>query len=100
MTSAQPDPRALALRVAAALRDKGRSAEAVLVLSAWAASGANDTEGQALLAEALRLEPKSAIAKMAFERMEGITASDHAELEQAIARYPAEELARLDREGR
>jgi hypothetical protein len=100
MTAALYDTRVLAKRVAGLLRDKGRSAEAVLVLSAWAASGANDADGQELLAEALRLEPKSAVAKMAFERMEGITASDHAELEQAIARYSAEELGRLDREGR
>jgi FHA domain len=100
MTAGSPDPRALALRVAKALRDKSRGAEAVLVLSAWAASGPNDADGQALLAEALRLEPKSAVARMAFERMEGITSGDQAELEQAIARYSAEELGRLDREGR
>lgn len=100
MTAAVYDTRALALRVAKSLRDKGRSAEAVLVLSAWAASGPNDAEGQALLAEALRLEPKSAVAKMAFERMEGMVASDHAELDAAIARYTEEELARLDKAGR
>src|SRR5271170_2611217 len=100
MTAAASDPRALARRVAMALRDKGRSAEAVLVLAAWAASGPNDAEGQALLAEALRLSPESAVAKMAFERMEGVVSGDHAELEQAIARYPKEELSRLDREGK
>jgi pSer/pThr/pTyr-binding forkhead associated (FHA) protein len=100
MTAPVSNPRALALRVAKSLRDKGRSAEAVLVLSAWAASGPNDAEGQALLAEALRIEPKSTVAKMAFERMEGTITGDHAELEQAIARYGADELARLDREGR
>src|SRR5580700_243518 len=100
MTSADPDPRAFALRVAKSLRDKGRSGEAVLVLSAWAASGPNDEEGQALLAEALRLEPQSAVAKMAFERMEGVPPGDHAALDQAIARYSAAELGRLDREGR
>src|SRR6516164_2041507 len=100
MTAAASDPRALARRVAKAFCDKGRSGEAVLVLSAWAASGPNDAEGQALLAEALRLEPKSAVAKMAFERMEGLVASGHAELDQAIARYTAEELARLDKVGR
>jgi hypothetical protein len=88
------------MRVARTLRDKGRPAEAVLVLSAWAAAGPNDAEGQALLAEALRLEPQSAVAKQAFERMEGISASDQTELEQAIARYSMEELARLDRQGR
>src|SRR5271168_2380428 len=100
MTAAASDPRALALRVAKALRDKGKSAEAVLILSAWAASGPNDAEGQALLAEALRLEPKSPVAGMAFSRMEGVAAGEQAELAQAIARYPAEELAGLDREAR
>ena len=99
MSSPPADPRALALRVAKALRDKGRAPEAVLVLSAWAATGPNDAEGQALLAEALRLEPKSPVAKMAFERMEGV-AGDHAELDQVMARFPVEELSRLDREMR
>jgi hypothetical protein len=47
----------------------------------------------------LRLEPKSTVAKMAFERMEGVP-GDHGELDQAIARFTAEELARLDREVR
>ena len=98
MTAPATDPRALALRVARALRDKGRGAEAVLVLSAWAASGPNDADGQALLAEALRLEPQSPVAKMAFERMEGVVRGDHAPLDEAIARYPAEELGRLDHE--
>src|SRR5580693_7037678 len=100
MTATDSDSRPLALRVAKSLRDKGRSAEAVLVLSAWAASGPNDAEGQALLAEALRLEPQSTVAKMAFERMEGVPGGDHGELDKAIARYSVEELGRLDREGR
>jgi FHA domain len=97
MTAAASDPRALALRVARALRDKGKSAEAVLVLSAWAANGPNDASGQALLAEALRLEPKSPVARMAFQRMEGVAASaaEKDELDQAIARYPADELGRM-----
>jgi hypothetical protein len=93
-------PRALALRVAKSLRDKGKGAEAVRILSAWAASGPNDTEGQALLAEALRLDPESAVAKMAFERMEGVPWTDHRELHEAIAYYTPEELGRLDREGK
>src|SRR6516165_1786604 len=100
MPAEGPEPRALAKRVAKGLRDKGKGADAVLVLSAWAASGPNDADGQALLAEALRLEPKSAVAKMAFERMEGIGNGDHTELDQAIARFSADELARLDREGK
>jgi hypothetical protein len=100
MTLAASDPRSLALRVAKTLRDKGRTAEAVLVLSAWAASGPNDAAGQALLAEALRLEPQSAVAKLAFERMEGMRTGDHAVLDEAIARYSVEELGRLERAGR
>jgi hypothetical protein len=100
MTAPAPESRALALRVARALRDKGRSAEAVLVLSAWAASGPNDAEGQSLLAEALRLEPKSPVARMAFERMEGIAAGAQPELDEAIAKYGVDELGRLDRQGK
>jgi hypothetical protein len=94
------DLRALAKRVAKALRDRGRTTEAVAVLSAWAATGPNDAEGQALLAEALRIDPKSALAKAAFERMEGVSTSDHTELDQTIARYTAEEMGRLDRASR
>jgi hypothetical protein len=100
MSGPASNPRGLALRVAKSLRDKGKGDEAVLVLAAWAATGPNDAEGQALLAEALRIEPKSAVAKMAFERMEGVVSGDQAELDQAIARYTAEELARLDRAAR
>jgi hypothetical protein len=100
MTAPAPDPRALALRVARALRDRGQRADAVLVLSAWAASGANDAEGQSLLAEALRIEPKSPVAQMAFERMEGLPHGDQPDLDKAIAKYSPEELARLDRQGK
>jgi hypothetical protein len=100
MSASPLEPRALALRVARSLREKGRGPEAVLVLSAWAATGPDDAEGRALLAEALRIDPANAVAKMAFERMEGTITSDHAELEQAIARYPVEELSRLDRAGK
>ncbi len=39
-------------------------------------TGPNDQEGQTLLAEALRIDPSAALAKSAFERMEGI-AGDH-----------------------
>jgi pSer/pThr/pTyr-binding forkhead associated (FHA) protein len=100
MTAAVSESRALALRVARSLRDKGRADEAILILSAWAASGPNDAEGQALLAEALRIDPKSDVAKMAFERMENTIFSDHTVLEMAMARYPATELAKLDRAAR
>lgn len=92
-----PGRRAAALRVAKGLLDKGRTSEAVSVLAAWAATGPNDAEGQNLLAEALRIEPGSRLAQLAFERMEGI-AGDHAILNDAIASWSTEEIARLDRE--
>ena len=77
--------------------DKGRPDDAVAILSVWAANGANDEEGQGLLAEALRIDPSAALAKIAFERMEGI-AGDHAPLDAAIAHWSEEELRKLERE--
>jgi pSer/pThr/pTyr-binding forkhead associated (FHA) protein len=90
------ETRALALRVAKILRDRGRSEEALAILCAGAASFSNDPEGQSLLAEALRIDGNSPLARMAFERMEGV-AGNHAPLEAAIVRYSFEELAKLDR---
>src|SRR5450432_429450 len=78
--------RELAHRVARLLVDRSRGEEAVAVLAAWAASGPNDGPGQQLLAEALRLDPGSALAKMAFQRMEGVP-GDQALLDQAIATF-------------
>jgi hypothetical protein len=89
--------RAAASRVAKGLLDRGQPAEAVAVLAAWAVSGPNDADGQGLLAEALRIDPASRLAQLAFEHMEGIV-GDHALLDQAIAAWSAEEVARLDRE--
>jgi hypothetical protein len=86
-----------AARVAKWLLDRGRADEAVSLLSAWAANGPNDTQGQELLAEALRVEPSSLLAKLAFERMEGVT-GEHAALNEAISRWTPDELARLERE--
>jgi hypothetical protein len=95
---AGPSPtRQSAGRVARWLLDKGRPDEAVSLLAAWAANGPNDPEGQNLLAEALRIDPFSRLAQLAFERMEGV-AGDHASLEQAIARWSPEELAKVERE--
>jgi len=88
--------RETAARVAAWLVDKGRPDEAVSLLAVWAAT-VNDSEGQHLLAEALRIDPGAKIAQMAFERMEGV-AGDHAVLEQAIQHFGAPELARLEGE--
>lgn len=91
--------RATAVRVAKWLVDKGRPDEAVALLAVWASSGANDSEGQGLLAEALRIDPAARVAQQAFERMEGVD-GDHSELEQARARLGAEELSRLEAEMR
>src|SRR5262245_1945704 len=87
--------RETAARVAKWLVEKGRPDEAVALRSAWAANGPNDKEGQQLLAEALRVDPSSRIAQMAFERMEGMT-GEHAELDAALARFDAAELGRLE----
>ena len=97
MASSLHDERASALRVAKWLVDKGRPDEAVALLAAWAAAGPNDSEGQHLLAEALRIDPGARVAQMAFERMEGV-AGDHAELDSAIAHYRPQELAKLEAE--
>ncbi|HYP74610.1 MAG TPA: FHA domain-containing protein [Polyangiaceae bacterium] len=89
--------RAQAARVAAWLVEKQRPDEAVALLSAWAANGPSDPEGQQLLAQALRIDPGARIAQLAFERMEGME-GDHAALGEAVARYAPAELAKLDAE--
>ncbi len=96
MPAGASETRAVALRVAKILRERGRNDEAIAILCAGAAAFANDAEGQGLLAEVLRFDPNAPLAKMAFERMEGV-AGAHADLEAAIARYPLVELAKLER---
>ncbi len=93
------ETRNAALRVSKWLVDRGQPDEAVALLSAWAANGPNDGEGQQLLAEALRVDPGARIAQMAFERMEGV-AGDHAELDNALGRYDQQTVARLEAEMR
>jgi hypothetical protein len=90
-------PRATASKIAKWLVERARVDEAIQVLCAFAASGPNDVEGQQLLAEALRLDPASLIARAAFERMEGI-AGDHALLDQAIATFHKDAIAKFERE--
>lgn len=97
--SASAEPREKASKVAAWLIEKDRPDEAVELLAAWAAGGPNDSDGQALLAEALRIDPSAKIAQQAFERMEGI-AGDHSALEQAITSFGLPYLQKLEAEMR
>lgn len=97
MDSTAESGRARAAKVAAWLVRRQRAHEAVELLSAWAARGGNDPAGQKLLGDALRIDQGAAIAKMAFERMQGI-AGEHGLLDSAIVKYSDAELHRLERE--
>src|SRR5215813_11152412 len=89
--------RELAHKVATLLVEKSRGEEAVAILAAWAASGPNDQKGQQLLAEALRIDPGSALAKMAFQRMEGVP-GDQTALDQAIQKFDQKALTEIERQ--
>src|SRR5215831_3101180 len=89
--------RELAHKVASLLVEKARGEDAVAILAAWTASGPNDQRGQELLAEALRLDPGSALAKMAFQRMEGVP-GDQTLLDQAIATFDAKALGEIEKQ--
>ncbi len=97
MDSTAINGRARAAKVAAWLVRRQRSHEAVDLLSAWAARGGNDPDAQKLLGDALRIDQGAPIAKMAFERMQGIE-GDHGLLDEAIERYADAELFKLERE--
>jgi hypothetical protein len=97
MAQTVSDTRKAAARVAKVLVAKNRAEEAVAILAAWAAVGPNDAEGQELLGEALQIDSRAALAKMTFERMEGIQ-GDHAALEAAIAKYGPDEVDKLEKE--
>lgn len=90
--------RSSAAKVARWLVTKEKRDEAVSLLCAWAANGPNDKEGQELLAEAYRLDPGSQLAQLAFEKMEGIEAKDHAALDAAIVQWTVEEIAKLEKQ--
>jgi hypothetical protein len=99
MAQSVSDGRASAGRVAQWLLEKGRADDAVALLAAWAASGPNDSEGQNLLAEALRIDPSARVAQEAFERMEQIP-GDHGVLADAMRRFSREELSKFEAEMR
>src|SRR5690606_27124693 len=86
-------------KVATWLIEKRRPDEAVSLLAAWAAAGGNDSAGQSLLAEALRVDPSAKLAQQAFERMEGME-GDHAALEQAMIDFGEEYIAKIEAEMR
>ena len=95
MTLSPTEARATAARVARWLLDKGRRDEALALSAAWAARGPNDAAAQELLAAALRIDPASPLAKLAFARMEGIDV-DAAPLDEAMARFDLDALERLE----
>ena len=95
MSEPVSESRELAARVARWLVEKERPADAVGLLVAWAARGPSDAAGQALLAEALRIDPGAKSAQQAFERMEGLTTGNHVELDEALAKFDSAELQRL-----
>ncbi len=97
--AAVAESREKAGKVATWLIEKNRPDEAVGLLVAWAVSGPNDSAGQSLLADALRIDPSAPLAQQAFERMEGIE-GEHAELEQAISTFGVEFLAKVEAEMR
>jgi len=94
LVAASAESREKAGKVATWLIEKDRPDEAVHLLAAWAAGGPNDSAGQSLLAEALRVDPSAKIAQQAFERMEGIE-GEHAELDQAIVDFGDEYIAKI-----
>src|SRR5262249_50284342 len=99
MTENVSELRTSAGRVAKWLVEKGRPDDAVALLSAWAVAGPNDSEGQHLLAEALRIDPSARVAQEAFERMEGIPGT-HGTLEGALRQFSRQEISRLENEMR
>jgi len=97
MTLNPAEARDTAARVTKWLLDKGRRDDAVALAAAFAARGPNDAAGQQLLAEALRINPGSPLAKAAFERMEGIE-TPGGPLDEAMTRFDLTALEQLEKE--
>ena len=95
--------REVVLKIAKWLAARNRREEALAVLCVGALSGANDAEGQGLVAEAFSVVPNAPIAKAAFEMMEGLpatpeTAAGHEALAAALTKYSADEIGKLEKE--
>jgi hypothetical protein len=90
--------RSSAAKVARWLASREKRDEAVALLSAWAVNGPNDAEGQDLLAEAFRIDPGSSLAKLAFERMEGLAPSGRGPLDDAISHWTPDEISKLEKQ--
>ena len=91
--------RSSAAKVARWLVTKEKRDEAVALLCAWAANGPNDNEGQELLAEALRIDPRLA-ARAARLRAHGGHRGEgpRAPSTPAIAQWTPEEIAKLEKQ--
>ena len=87
-----------ASKVAKWLVEQARVDEAIAFLCTYAVAGPNDKEGQQLLADAFRINPASPVAKMAFEKMEGV--GQHTELDDLLKAYSPDTLAKFVREMR
>ncbi len=95
--------REVVLKIAKWLAARDRREEALAVLCVGALAGANDAEGQGLVAEAFSMAPNAPMAKAAFEMMENLppspeTTAGHEALGAALLKYSAEELGKLEKE--
>lgn len=98
--------RATASKVAKILLGKGKKNEAIEVLAVWA-SVQNDPEGHTMLAEALRNDSGSNVAKAAFQRMEALKNGSQpadinlqGQLDAACAKWTPDVLSKIEAEAK
>lgn len=88
-----------ALKISKWLLARERREEAMAVLCIAAANGANDEEGQGVIAKAFEIVPDSALAKAASSLMTGHTDGvDLAPMEACFAKFTNEEIDKLLKE--
>lgn len=91
--------REVALKISKWLLARERRDEALSVLCVAAVTGPNDEAGQALMAEAMKIQPDAGIVKAAMERMNAAQPTvDPAVLDAAVAKFTPEEIDKLARE--